>query len=357
MDRDREQELMNQILQFIAPGTPIREGIDNVLRAKTGGLIVVGYDEKVQNIVEGGFFIDCPFSPSALYELAKMDGAIILNEDGTRILRANVQLIPDSSIPSRETGIRHRSAERTAKQTGNLVISVSQRRDVVTLYQGQLRYTLKDISVMLTKANQAIQTLEKYKTVLEQGITDLGALEFEELVTFHEVAQVIYRIEMVMRIKAEIGTYVNELGTEGRLIRMQMEELVGHLEKEAVLLIRDYAHEDDADPYEIIQRLHRLSNEELLDESVIVKQLGYPAAQKMKEEQVTPRGYRILNKIPRLPQVIVQNLIDRFGHLSHLMKASITELDDVEGIGEIRAKQIKDGLERIQEQLFVDRNL
>lgn len=351
-----EQEKISEILQFVAPGSPLREGIDNVLRAKTGGLIVIGYGEAVRKLVEGGFSIDCPFSPAALYELAKMDGAIILSQDGNRILRANTQLVPDSSISSIETGIRHRTAERVAKQTSNLVISISQRRDVITLYQDQFRYSLKEISVMLAKANQAIQTLEKYKTVFDQGITDLGALEFEELVTFQEVAQVIHRIGMVLRIKNEIGKYVNELGTEGRLISMQMQELVAGIEKETVWLIQDYAKDKGVDPRHIIEQLGKMPSEELMDEGVIIKLLGYPQGTP-SDENIYPRGYRILHKIPRLPSVIIENLIKRFENLNDVMKASIEMLDDVEGIGEIRARKIKRGLERIQEQLFVDRNI
>lgn len=349
-------EEISDILQFVAPGTSLREGIDNVLRAKTGGLIVVGYNERVQKVVEGGFFIDCPFSPAALYELAKMDGAIILNEDGSRILRANTQLIPESGIPSGETGIRHRSAERTAKQTSALVISISQRRDVITLYRGQFRYTLNEIGVILAKANQAIRTLERYKTVFDQGITDLGALEFEELVTFAEVVQVTHRVGMVLKIKNELNKFINELGTEGRLIRMQMQELIAGVEEETVWLIRDYAHHKDMDPNHIIEQLGKLPSEELMNESVIVKLLGY-ASGSTSDGNVYPRGYRILHKIPRLPSVVIENLIDRFSHLNDIMKASIEVLDEVEGIGEVRARKIKQGLGRIQEQLFVDRNL
>lgn len=351
-----DQEQVSEILQFVAPGSPIREGIDNVLRAKTGGLIVVGFGEKVQKVVEGGFAIDCPFSPAALYELAKMDGAIILSNDGSRILRANTQLIHDSSIPSIETGIRHRTAERVAKQTSNLVISISQRRDVITLYKGQFRYSLKEIGVMLAKSNQAIQTLDKYKIVFDQGITDLGALEFEELVTFQEVAQVIHRIGMVLRIKNEIEKYVNELGTEGRLISMQMQELVAGLERETIWLVKDFANHKEIDPKRVIEQLSNMPNKELMNEEAIIKMLGYSQGTP-SEENINPRGYRILHKIPRLPSVIIENLIREFSYLNGIMKASIEELDEVEGIGEIRARKIKHGLERIQEQLFVDRNI
>ncbi|MCR6104792.1 DNA integrity scanning protein DisA [Salipaludibacillus agaradhaerens] len=345
------------VLKLVAPGTALREGIDNVLRAKTGGLIVLGYTNEMVPIVDGGFFINSDFSPAYLYELAKMDGAIILSEDGSRILYANTQLVPDNTIESTETGIRHRTAQRVATQTGNLVISISQRRNVITLYQGEHRYALKDIGVILTKANQAIQTLEKYKSVLDQSITNLGALELEELVTFQEVSQVMHRIEMVLRIKGEILNYVNELGNEGRLISMQLEELVLNTEKEALLLIKDYMKDDKLDPEEVLLKLKRLSTDELLDDQVIVKLLGYSRVANLAEQTVYPRGYRILNKIPRIPPMVIDNLIASFNELPFILRATIDELDDVDGIGEARAKKIKDGLVRIQEQLFIDRHI
>ncbi|RXJ03013.1 DNA integrity scanning protein DisA [Anaerobacillus alkaliphilus] len=357
MDHSNKTAFINDVLKLVAPGTPLREGIDNVLRAKTGGLIVLGYNNEMMNIVDGGFFINCEFSPAYLYELAKMDGAIILSEDAGRILYANTQLVPNPSISSSETGIRHRTAERVARQTNNLVISISQRRNVITLYQGEFRYSLKDIGVILTKANQAIQTLEKYKSVLDQGITNLGALEFEELVTFQEVAQVIHRVEMVLRIKSEILNYVNELGDEGRLISMQLEELVSNVEKEAGLLIKDYVKDPSQDEQVILRHLKKLSNDELLDDQVIVKLLGFSKNINFSEHTITPRGYRILNKIPRIPPVVVDNLVEKFEDIRQIMRASIEELDDVDGIGEARAKKIKDGLNRIQEQLFIDRHI
>lgn len=358
MKDDTKRDVMTQILQLVAPGTAFREGLENVLRAKTGALIVVGYSPGVMEIVDGGFSINCDFSPNYLYELAKMDGAIILSEDIKRILYANTQLIPNSTIPSIETGIRHRTAERVAKQTGKLVVSISQRRNVITVYQGNLRYALKDIGVILTKANQAIQTLEKYRAVLDQSLTNLGATEFEELVTLYEVANVIQRFEMVLRVKAEIKRYINELGTEGRLISMQLEELVGNVDHEALLVIKDYARECSEDKIkEISAGLKKLTSEELLDQQHIIRLLGYPHTNTMLEETVSPRGYRMLHKLPRLPAVIIQNLVDRFERLPHIVMATIEELDEVDGIGEVRARAIKEGLKRIQEQLFIDRHI
>ncbi|RKD23210.1 DNA integrity scanning protein DisA [Ammoniphilus oxalaticus] len=349
---------VSRILRFVAPGTQFREGLENVLRAKTGALIVVGQSQDVMDLVDGGFFINCEFTPAYLYELAKMDGAIIVSDDGRKILYANTQLVPESSIFSRETGIRHRTAERTAKQTGHLVISISQRRNIITLYQGNFRYALKDIGVILTKANQAIQTLEKYKSVLDQAMTNLGALEFEELVTLHEVVLVMQRIEMVLRIKTEINNYINELGAEGRLISMQLEELVGNIEVEACHLIQDYSSNPERFYAEnVLEEMKKLSSDELLDYHHIVRELGYPGNINIQEEPASPKGYRILSKIPRLPTTIVQNLIDKFGNLPEVMMATIEELDEVEGIGEVRARAIREGLKRIQEQVFIDRHI
>ncbi len=356
-DEIHETDFMQKMLKIVAPGSPLRVGIDNVLRAKTGGLIVLGYNEEMKKIVDGGFFINCDFTPAHLYELAKMDGAIILSENGKKILYANTQLVPNNSIPSNETGIRHRTAERVAKQTGKMVISISQRRNVITLYQGDFRYALNDIGVILTKANQAIQTLEKYKAVLDQGITNLGALEFEQLVTLDEVIQVIQQIQMVLKIKREILNYIIELGDEGRLITMQLNELVANVEQEALLLFKDYMKDSNADEKEILHELANVRADEFMEETEIAKMLGYGKNVNVKELPVTPRGYRLLHRIPRLPQSVIENLIDTYHDLSNIMFASIEELDEVEGIGEARAQMIKEGLKRIQEQLFIDRHI
>ncbi|MED4073236.1 DNA integrity scanning diadenylate cyclase DisA [Priestia endophytica] len=357
MDGERiNEKQMTEILQFVAPGTPIREGIENVLRAKTGGLIVLGNTEEVKKIVDGGFSINCSFSPAHLYELAKMDGAIILSESGNKILYANTQLIPDPSISSSETGMRHRTAERTAKQTGNLVIAISERRNVITLYKGQLQYALREISVILAKANQALETLEKYKTVLDESVDSLSSLEFEEQVTHADVIQVLHRIEMVLRIKHEILNYVSELGIEGRLVRLQMNELLSHFQEEVVLLVQDYMYDPEKDSYKIVNKLQDLSNTMLLDDQTLLRLMGYPLYTSL-DDQVAPRGYRMLHKIPRLPSVIIENLIQEFGGLKPISDASVDRLDEVEGIGEIRAKKIKEGLKTLKQQHLYNRHL
>ena len=358
MREDSKREaLVNKILRTVAPGTVLREGIENILRAKTGGLIVVGGSEVVLNITDGGFSIQCDLTPSHMYELAKMDGAIIVSDDLKKVLYANVNLNPDHTIPTSETGTRHRTAERVAKQTGQLVICISQRRNVITLYQGTFKYSLKDIGVILTKANQAIQTLEKYKAVLDQALTNLSALEFEDLVSLQEVTLVLQRFELVLRIKAEIRRYIMELGSEGRLISMQLDELVSRVDEEAYLLVKDYGLlNQDQTPHQILSLIHNLSSEDLLEGNTLAKILGYNAAN-LLEEPVASRGYRILSKITRLPQPIIENLVEHFQNLSNVLEASVEELDEVDGIGAVRARAVRDGLKRIQEQVFIDRHI
>jgi diadenylate cyclase len=350
-----EQTIID-VLKFIAPGTPIRDGIDNVLRANTGGLIVVGYNEKVKSIVDGGFEIHCSFTPSYLYELAKMDGAIILNELGNKILFANAHLAPDPGVPSTETGMRHRTAERVAKQTKALVIAISQRRNIITLYQGNFRYVLNDIAVMLTKANQAIQTLEKYKVVFEQSVVNLSVLEFEESVTYSDFLQVLRRFEMLLKIKKELLNYLSELGTEGRLIRLQLNEILTELEETALLIIKDYAFEREVKAREVLMRLQGMVSIDPIEDAILLKALGYQGYVHLDEFKC-PRGYRILHKIPRLPLVIIENLINSFGGLPKIIAASVEELDEVEGIGEVRARKIKEGFKLIKERLYTERHL
>lgn len=354
----KREAAFNKILKMVAPGTVLREGLENILRAKTGALIVVGATEQVMNLMDGGFAIQCDLTPSHLYELAKMDGAIIVSEDLKKVLYANTNLNPDHTIPTSETGTRHRTAERVAKQTGQLVICISQRRNVITLYQGNIKYALRDIGVILTKANQAMQTLEKYKAVLDQALTNLSALEFEELVTLQEVTMVLQRFEMVLRIKSEIRRYITELGSEGRLISMQLDELVSRVDDEAYLLVKDYARlGPNQTPQQILEQIHELSAEELLDGPALAKILGYGNVVNISDETVSSRGYRLLSKIARLPQPIIENLVEHFDTLNNVLSASIEELDAVEGIGAVRARTIRDGLKRIQEQVFIDRHI
>ncbi|MEG6523928.1 DNA integrity scanning diadenylate cyclase DisA [Desulfotomaculum sp. 1211_IL3151] len=353
---EKIEDRLLRLLRLVAPGTPLREGLENILRAKTGALIVMGDSSEVMELAEGGFAINADFTPAGLYELAKMDGAIILSEDTKKIIAANTQLIPDLIIPSSETGIRHRTAERVAKQCDVPVISISQRRSVITVYKGSIKYFLRDISVILAKANQAVQTLEKYRSVSDRMINELSMMELQEVVTLVDVTKAIQRIEMVLRVKKEIDRYISELGTEGRLIAMQLEELVANVEEDGLLIIQDYATTlGEKTPESIMKVISSWPAEDLLDLVLIARALGYPGSASVLDQDVSPRGYRALRKIPRLPLPVIENLVATFKYLRTIILASIEELDEVEGIGEARARSIKDGLTRYGEMLFQDR--
>ena len=349
---EKDKELLN-ILKIMAPGTPLREGLENVLRAKTGGLIVLGDSDQVLDMVDGGFDINSDYTPTYVYELAKMDGAIVISSDLKKILYANTQLVPDSSISTFETGTRHRTADRVAKKTSAIVIAISQRRNIISVYKGNVKYILKDSSVILGKANQAIQTLEKYVSVLDRVISNLNLLEFQDLATLFEVITAIQRTEMVMRIVGEIERYICELGNEGRLISMQLNELVKFVEEDELFLIRDYC-QSNLDYNEIYKQLQSVSAEELLDLDLISKFLGYIGVP-LVDTLISPRGYRMLNKIPRIPAGVIENLIKKFKELKGVMEASYEQLDKVEGIGEARSKAIKNGLRRLREQIMIDK--
>lgn len=355
-DGQKDDEIL-KYLKMLAPGTSLREGLENILRAKTGALLVIGDSEEVMSLVDGGFSINADFSPAYIYELAKMDGAIIISTDAKRILYANTQLIPDPSIPSSETGIRHRTAERVARQTGELVISISQRRHIITMYKGYYKYILKDLGIILTKANQAIQTLTKYKSVLDKALSGLTSLEFEDMVTVIDVVNVIQKTEMVVRIVNEVEKYIYELGVEGRLISMQLDELVGGIKEEEQLVIRDYVIEQEKPIKDVIKQLRNLSADELLDLPSLAKIMGLGTNISTLDIPISTRGYRALNKIPRLPMSIIENLVSHLSKLQRVLGASIEELDDVEGIGEVRARTIKENLKRIYEQARMERHI
>ena len=349
-----DEELIN-ILKIIAPGTLFREGLDNILKAKTGALIIIGDTKEVLDLVDGGFRIDEEYTPARLYELAKMDGAIVLSKDLKRILLANTQIIPSPKILTQETGTRHRTAERTAKQTGELVVSISQRRNIITVFKGDFRYTIEDSSKIVTKANQALQTLENYKRVFDTKLRVLNEYEFNDIVTLDNVITCIQRAEMVNRVAEQVKRSIYELGADGVLVKMQLEELVEDLPQEELLIIKDYiAPTRRLVAEKILQNIQAYSRTEFVQAELIAKMLGYGQFDNYEEVAVYPRGYRILNKIPRMPNSIVTNLVKTFKSFQHILLADVDKLDEVEGIGEVRARTIKQSLRRMQEQFVFD---
>jgi diadenylate cyclase len=306
-------------------------------------------------LCSGGFLLDAEFTPQRLSELAKMDGAIILAADCSRVARANVHLVPDPDIPTSETGTRHRTAERVARQIDVPAISVSEDMSVVSIYRNGEKHTLEPIPRVLSKANTALQTLERYKNRLDAVSGSLSALEVEDLVTVRDAVTVLQRAEMVRRIAEEIEGYIVELGADGRLVLLQLEELMGGVEDDRRLVAKDYAAEGtDSSLDELMHHLSLLTTEELLDLKEVASVLHLPPGFGL-DAPLQPHGYRLLHKIPRLPEVVADKVVERFSNLQKIMRASVQDLDEVEGVGDVRARAIKEGLSRLAETSILDR--
>ncbi|MBP2708109.1 DNA integrity scanning protein DisA [Microbispora sp. RL4-1S] len=351
------------VLAAVAPGTALRDGLERILRGHTGGLVVLGYDRAVETICSGGFELDVEFSATRLRELAKMDGAIVLDSGHLRIVRAAVHLVPDPGIPTDESGTRHRTAQRVARQTSHPVISISKSMRIIALYLDGVRYVLEESAAILSKANQALATLERYKHRLDEVCGTLSALEIEDLVTVRDVAAAVQRLEMVRRIAGEIEGYVVELGTDGRLIALQLEELIAGVEPDREQIVRDYTpgpagrrSDHTADHARAMRDLDGLSATELLDLSRVAAVLGHTDANAL-DTAVSPRGFRLLAKVPRLPGAIVDRLVDHFGGLQKLLAATTDDLQTVGGVGEARARTVREGLSRLAESSILERYL
>lgn len=341
-----------------APGSALREGIDNIVHSRTGGLIVIGDPDEVSFLFSGGIPLDMDYTPAMLYQMAKMDGAIALNGPATKIVCANVQLVPDPTIVSSETGTRHRTAERVSKQTDALVVAISQRRDVVSLYLGGMKYILQDIPAVLAKANQGLATLDKYRARLDAVAGRLTRLEFEGGCVLYDVLSVLQRAELVTRMGVEVERYIIELGTEGRLIEMQLEETIVGVAADKTALIRDYSVDDTEENLSTtLAAIARLPHQDLLDFGRLAELLGYDRKMNTLDFPVSPRGYRVLGRVPRLPKLVVQRVIREFGGLEEILAANDEALESVESVGETRAKEIREGMRRLQEVDLVDRYL
>lgn len=350
-------ELVRSTLAAVAPGTELRDGLERILRGNTGALVVLGHDKVVDQIATGGFPLDIEFSATRLRELAKMDGAVIVDREITRFIHAATQLVPDPSIETSESGTRHRTAERVAKQTGLPVVSVSQSMRIAALYVAGRRIVLEDSSAILSRANQALQTLERYKQRLDEVTGTLSALEIEDLVSVRDVANVLQRLEMVRRIKDEIADYVVQLGTDGRLLSLQLEELTGGLSDDLEFVIRDYVGEAKVvvTEQDAIANLEALDSAALLDPVGCARALGFAVVGDALDSSVSPQGYRLLSKVPRLPGAIVDRLVEHFGSLQRLLAANLEDLMEVEGVGEGRARLVREGLSRLAESSILER--
>ena len=348
-------ELLSTLAR-IAPGTELAQGLERIQRGRTGGLIVLGNDKQVELISSGGFKINTEYTPTRLRELAKMDGAIVLDASAKQIISAGVQLMPSAEIETQESGTRHRTAERVAVQTGFPVISVSQSMQTITLYAAGERHVLEPAERLLARGNQAIATLERYRHRLDQVTSALSAAEIEDAATVREVLAVMQRTEMLRRTSEEISRYVLELGVDGRLLASQHIELLSGIHIDSQLLLRDYAHAEgeELDIEAALEKLHEIPDTQLLEPETLTKIL-FPSHGADQEDQLTPRGYRLLSQIRTVPKAIAERLVASFDSLQSLMAASTSELMEIEGIGEQRARSIREGLARLAESSLLER--
>jgi diadenylate cyclase len=346
-------EAMRNALARVAPGTPLRDGIDRVVRSKAGALLVLSDDADVLSICSGGFLVDAPYSPQRLSELAKMDGAIILSTDGGRIARANVHLVPDPSVPTSETGTRHRTAERVARSLDVPVVSASEEMGVINVYAGGHKRQLQEVGHLLDRANQALQTLERYKVRLDDAITNLTAVEVEDVVTLRDVVAVIQRGEMVHRIADEIETMIIELGVDARLLRLQLDELYGEIDDELDLVVADYLPVGRT-VTETLDAMSHLSDDEVSNLRLTADALSPGRDASDLAQEIAPKGMRLLHRVSRLPSSTAMAVADHFGGLAKLQRATVEDLVTVDGVDEPTARAIRETLSRVTESTILD---
>ena len=348
-------ENMLSVLSQVAPGTPMRAGLDRILESRRGGLIVIGGGDDVLSIAAGGFLVDTAFTPQRLAELSKMDGGLIVDASISRIVRANVHLLPDPKVTTTETGTRHRTAERVARSLQVPVIAVSASRGTVQVYHCEQVHPILSASRLLEKANQAVQTLQRYRSRLDYVTRHLSLLEIEDLVTVRDVVEVVQTAEMVSRISTEIKRTLIELGSDGRLIRYQLDDIMHGVADERRHLLRDYLTVGSIDLVEAMEILSQIAEDELYSDSDLAAGLKLIPADGDLDELVTPRGYRLLLQLPRINESMVSRLINRFETLPVIMRADIDELSSVDGITAEVAEALKNGTMRLVESSFLDR--
>ncbi len=371
---------MADALALVAPGQPLRDGIERVLQANRGLLLVVGDGPEVLSICTGGFLLDAEFSPQRLSELAKMDGAIILSPDADRIARANVHMMPHASIPTIETGTRHRTAERVARSVDVPVVSVSAAMGLVTVYRNDARHVLQDERLLHERVRQALQTTRRFRQRYDSALASLSALEIADTVTVRDVAAVLQPAELLWRVAEEVRADLVELGEDGRLLRLQLDEVLEGVDPVRRLVVRDYVRGGDGaaraapgdghgtvsghgrrpavagtDCEGALGALSALSTDELLDVRRIAVVLGLNPAQSDPDAPLEPRGYRLLYRLPRFPDALVDRIVEHFAGLQRIMRTSVGDLEEVEGVGEARARSLKEGLARLAEASILDR--
>ena len=352
--KEPKKKILEYVFSILAPGTPLRSAIDRVQEASLGAIVVLGDPSDLSGRIRGGFKLNTPYTPQKLYELSKMDGGIILSEDIKTIYGANIQLQPNSNIKTDESGTRHQSAHRVAKQTGNLVITVSERRNKITIYKGEFRYTLHDIGDLLVKSSQAMTALEKYAVAISKNLINLTVSEFDNMVTLYDIVEIIRMYGLLFRMSDELIEYISELGAEGRLVKIQYQEIMLNQDEEFTDLIRDYKKNDEK-VEKVMENLRMLNKEELLEDENIVEILGYNLKNISLDEIINSRGYRILGTINKVTKKDIEMLVAEFTEIQAILMATAEEMTQVKGISKLKAEHINKALIRLRNRVMLDR--
>ena len=352
--KEPKKKILEYVFSILAPGTPLRSAIDRVQEASLGAIVVLGDPSDLSGIIRGGFKLNTPYTPQKLYELSKMDGGIILSEDIKTIYGANIQLQPNSNIKTDESGTRHQSAHRVAKQTGNLVITVSERRNKITIYKGEFRYTLHDIGDLLVTSSQAMTALEKYAVAISKNLINLTVSEFDNMVTLYDIVEIIRMYGLLFRMSDELIEYISELGAEGRLVKIQYQEIMLNQDEEFTDLIRDYKKNDEK-VEKVMENLRMLNKEELLEDENIVEILGYNLKNISLDEIINSRGYRILGTINKVTKKDIEMLVAEFTEIQAILMATAEEMTQVKGISKLKAEHINKALIRLRNRVMLDR--
>ncbi len=333
------------ILRRFAPGTPLRNAAELILRQRTGALILLASDDRLDEVCSGGFHLtDARFSAQRVAELAKMDAGIVVNADASEILRANVQFIPRASIATSETGTRFRTAERLAHQTGDAVLAVSEEgRAVAVVFVGDARYELRSPTVLHTEGNQNLQSLERLRRRLQDAEDRLTRLEVDDVVTVRDVVMLLQRAALVARLGAHVERIVIELGGAGHLISVQADDLMEGVEELGELVYADYVRRKSG--ASVFQRLDHVSMSDLHDTQAVSDALGLGPI----DAATRPRGIRALARVPRLPEPVKDALVAHFKTFPRLIKAGVGDLAEVEGVGRTRGQQLRTYLDRLQQ--------
>tara|TARA_Y100000034_G_scaffold95924_1_gene116640 strand:+ start:2576 stop:3643 length:1068 start_codon:yes stop_codon:yes gene_type:complete len=332
------------ILKKLSPGTGLRDALNDIVSGGMGAIILVN-NSKALSVFDGGFKVNCKFSPKRLSELAKLDGGIVLSEDFKKILFVNTLFVPDKNLGSSETGTRHQAAERTAKQTQGIVVAVSERRGIITVYYGNSKYVLQNTEDLLRRATETLRILEKQREVFDELLVNLNVLEVTSLVSIADICTILQRMEMIKKMANIINEYIVELGREGIIVRMRMREVTKGIDKEQELIIKDYVH----NPHKVNDFFDNLSFEGLLDAENIARLLFG----ELSETRIMPKGYRILNKTS-LNETEVNNLIGNFKDFEGILNSNEEKLKNVL---KNHAESFQQEIIKLKEQIMVGKKI